>query len=315
MVKKYSKENVEDWNKFCASSKIPMFMFNRGYMDYHSNRFIDSSLMFFDDDEMIGVFPASKSCNTLISHGGLTYGGIISSISMKQSKMNECVVLLLDYCANNGIKKLIYKFIPHIYHCVPSEEDMYSLSRYNPLMYKVEASTVIDLSNPQKMPKGRKAQITRAKREGVLVHQCTTFEEFKTFIDLENIVLKERHQTKAVHSADELYLLYTRFPDNIHLFAGKKDGKILSGVVLYEYDYVIHTQYMAASEEGRVIGALDYTVKTIIDIYKDKKKWLDFGISTEEKGAILNEGLIYQKESFGGRTNVCTTWEIEVSNL
>lgn len=40
--------------------------------------------------------------------------------------------------------------------------------------------------------------------------------------------------------------------------------------------------------------------------------WLDFGISTEHGRIYLNEGLISQKEGFGGRTGVYETWKIDL---
>lgn len=49
-----------------------------------------------------------------------------------------------------------------------------------------------------------------------------------------------------------------------------------------------------------------------MDEYKDKVRYLDFGISTEDSGKVLNEGLISQKESFGGRTVVYQTWELVI---
>lgn len=69
---------------------------------------------------------------------------------------------------------------------------------------------------------------------------------------------------------------------------------------------------MAANDLAREIGALDLTIKTVLDEYSGNKLWLDFGISTENHGRYLNEGLISQKEGFGGRTNVYECYEVEV---
>ena len=311
-VQDYNEGLKTVWDDFCNSSKTPMFMFHRNYMDYHSDRFYDSSLLFYDDDKLVGIFPASISGNLLVSHGGLTYGGLIQSTSAKQERVIECIDTLVEYCKSRDIDNVIYKFIPHIYHEVPSEEDVYAISRLSYEIFKIEASTVIDLENPLKMPKGRKAQISRARREGVEVKKCTDYLDFSTFIDLENTVLNERHQTKAVHTAEELYLLYSRFPNNIHLYGGFINREMISGVVLFEYNNAIHTQYMANSELGRNIGGLDLIIKTIMDEFCCSKKWLDFGISTEKMGSVLNEGLISQKEGFGGRTNVYCTWRINI---
>lgn len=53
-------------------------------------------------------------------------------------------------------------------------------------------------------------------------------------------------------------------------------------------------------------------IATIIEKYKQEKMWLDFGISTEHGRIYLNEGLISQKEGFGGRTGVYETWKIDL---
>ena len=46
--------------------------------------------------------------------------------------------------------------------------------------------------------------------------------------------------------------------------------------------------------------------------YKENKKWLDFGMSTEHGKVYLNEGLCSQKEGFGGRTGVYEIWELKI---
>ena len=192
----------------------------------------------------------------------------------------------------------------------PAEEDRYALFRNQAVLERVEASTVINLSEPIKMPKGRKAQISRARREGVLIEELESLEDFNIFIDLENSVLSEHHATKAVHTGGELKLLHDRLPQNVHLFAAIYENEMIAGTVVYEYKHVIHTQYMAANDAARQIGALDLAVNTVLEKYKDSKLWMDFGISTEDGGHYLNEGLISQKEGFGGRTNVYEMWRI-----
>ncbi|MEF2838219.1 MAG: GNAT family N-acetyltransferase [Oscillospiraceae bacterium] len=281
-------------------------------MDYHKDRFQDHSLLFYDDSELIAILPMSQREQTLTSHGGLTYGGFIIGSKMKQHTMNECFDALLRYSRENYIQKIVYKTIPHIYHEQPAEEDRYALFVNNASVLKVEASTVVNLKQPLKMPKGRKAQISRAKREGVVVQELTAPEDFDRFIALENEVLSQRHETKAVHTGAELALLHSRFPEQLRLLGAMKDGELIAGSVIFIYGQVVHTQYMAASDTARQIGALDLTVSTILETYRNDKLWLDFGISTEDGGRYLNEGLIAQKEGFGGRTNIYETFTMDL---
>ncbi len=307
-IKKYSESDKEIWNAFLNKSKNGIFMFNRNFMEYHKDRFTDNSLLFYNENKLISIMPANIKDGILTSHGGLTYGGFITSNDMKQHYMNDCFSSLKEYAIKNNIKEIIYKHIPHIYHKQPAEEDLYSLYYNSAQILKIEASTVLDLQNPLKMPKGRKAQITRARREGVLINESN---DFDTFINLENQVLK-RHETKAVHTSQELSLLNSFFPENIKLFGAFYNGHLIAGTILFIYENSIHTQYMAANEFAREIGALDLTIAYVIEKYKETKKWLDFGISTEDSGKYLNEGLISQKEGFGGRTDIYQTWKINV---
>lgn len=309
---RYTDDKAEIWNSFNKQSKNPLFMFDRSYMDYHKDRFIDHSLLFFDDDKLISILPLSEHEDALISHGGLTYGGFITDTKMKQHTMMDCFNELIKYAKENGFKSIRYKCIPHIYHEQPAEEDRYALFANNARLVAIDVSTYVNLANPLKMPKGRKAQISRAKREGVVVEELTTLDDFNKFIEIENEVLIERHDVHAVHTGEELKLLHDRLPDNVHLFAAIKDENMIAGIIVYEYDHVVHTQYMAANEEARVIGALDLAVATIIEKYKGSKKWLDFGISTEHGKIYLNEGLCSQKERFGGRTGVYEIWELKI---
>ena len=309
-IRQYTDNDREIWNSFVAHSKNGLFMFDRNYMEYHKDRFEDNSLMFFDEkNELVSLLPATKKEGILISHGGLTFGGFITDDSMKQHHMNDLFDTLKDYMKQNGFSKIIYKSIPHIYHKQPAEEDLYSLFYADARILKVEASTVINFHQPLKMPKGRKAQVGRARREGVEIKES---DDFESFINLENQVLQERHDTKAVHSAEELKLLKERFPNNIKLLGAFYKDELIACSVLFINDKVVHTQYMAANDTAREIGALDFTIATVIETYKESKDWLDFGISTENGGHYLNEGLISQKEGFGGRTNIYQTWKIVV---
>lgn len=311
-IKKYDASLAKQWNEFCREVKTPLFMFDRNYMDYHSNRFVDHSLLFYECDKLIAILPANEAEDKLISHGGLTYGGLLFDRSVKQHTINDVIRELISYMNNKGFRELIYKAIPHIYHEQPAEEAVYSLFQAGAVLSAVSASTVVKLSDPIQMPKGRKAQISRARREGVSVSCLAEKQDYERFIELENEVLTERHGIKAVHTAEELFMLHERFSDKIHLFGAIYEDKMIAGTVIYEYGQVIHTQYMASNSQGRQIGALDLAIATIKEKYRDSKLWLDFGISTEEDGKVLNEGLIAQKEGFGGRTNVYELWTLKL---
>lgn len=308
LIRQYNKKtDFETWNSFNEYSKNGSFLFHRNFMDYHADRFEDNSLLFYEDDELIALLPASIHKNELCSHGGLTYGGFITNDRMKQPKMLKCFDALKLYMQERSILKLLYKATPYIYHKYPADECLYALFISNAKLVKTEPSSTIFLPDAYKMPKGRKALISRAKRERVVVFES---DDFDSFIELENQVLENRHNTKAVHTAKELQVLKSYFKDEIRLYIAKCGEELLAGVLIFEYPALVHTQYMANSDKGCNVGALDLLIYELIQKYAVSKTYLDFGISTECGGMILNEGLCAQKEGFGGRTVCYQTWEV-----
>ncbi|EAK6756860.1 GNAT family N-acetyltransferase [Campylobacter coli] len=295
----YITNKKDTWNNFNKDAKNGLFMFDRNYMDYHSDRFMDNSLMFYEDEKLIALLPCNVVENILYSHQGLTFGGFIVDENMKQGKMLECFEVLKEYMKENNFKKLIYKSIPYIYHKIPAQEDLYALFRNKAELFRVDCSTTIDLQNVLKMSDLRKRCIKKAQKNKV---EITSSEDFNIFLILLNSVLQKQHGVNAVHSVEELKLLYSRFPQNIKLFVAKFNGEIIAATLVFIYENLVHTQYLAANEKAREIGALDLLIKTLMDEFAKSKKYFDFGISTENGGEFLNHGLISQKEGFGGRS-------------
>lgn len=156
----------------------------------------------------------------------------------------------------------------------------------------------------------RKRGAKKAKKNSLNVKQST---DFKTYIGLLAKVLEEHHGTKPVHTADELTLLASRFPDIIKLYvAFDSVGTMFAGVVIFDCGQTVHAQYIANSNEGREIGALDLVFDYLINEYSSGKKYFDFGISTENSGKFLNGGLISQKEGFGGRGIIYDFYSLEI---
>ncbi|MBT0741460.1 acetyltransferase [Campylobacter lari] len=300
-IKKYNFNLKDIWNNFNRNAKNGLFMFDRNYMDYHSDRFIDNSLMFYEDEKLIALLPCNATEDILYSHQGLTFGGFIVDKNMKQNKMLECFEVLKKYMKENNFKKLIYKCVPYIYHKIPAQEDLYALFRNKAELFRVDCSTTIDLQNVCKMSDLRKRCIKKAQKYEVKI---ASSEDFNAFLVLLNSVLQKQHGVNAVHNTEELELLYSRFPQNIKLFVAKFNEEIIAATLLFIYENLVHMQYLAANEKAREIGALDLLIKTLMDEFAKIKRYFDFGISTENGGRFLNQGLISQKEGFGGRSVV-----------
>ena len=120
-IKRYTKESHRKWDVLVNSSHNGTFLFNRNYMEYHSSRFVDHSLIISIDDCPIALLPATVHEDEIRSHGGLTYGGIICDHRMNQVLMLKIFENVCEYYERIGKKKLIYKPIPHMYHMKPRE--------------------------------------------------------------------------------------------------------------------------------------------------------------------------------------------------
>ena len=302
---KYTQDLQTDWNQFVATSKNGTFMLNRQYMDYHSDRFEDCSLMFVEKERVFAVFPANvvREKAMIGSHMGLTYGGLIMGTEINAARVLEAFDLLKQhYRKEYGAKTLYYKAIPYIYHNQASDEAEYALYRNGAKLMAQGLSSCVNLKDPIPYERSRRNALKKAAKNGLTVELSEDYENYWTILQ---DVLGKRHGLIPVHSAAELRLLATRFPENIKLFVVKgEDGQIIAGTYIYIYNNVVHTQYMTATDQSRHTGALDLLVDFLIARYAPTHQYLDFGISTEDHGRMLNEGLIYQKEGFGGR-GVC----------
>lgn len=308
-IVKYSSEKRNEWNKFLYESKNGLFLFDRDYMEYHSDRFVDFSLMIYKRDELITLLPANIEENVFVSHGGLTFGGFISNSRMTVSEMLMIFGETINYLKIHSIGKIVYKCIPYIYHLIPAEEDRYALFRNEARLFRRDVTSTIYL---QKKLSFQKLRCRSIKKAVSAILKVKKVDDFKSYWNILEANLAKMHNTKPVHSLEEIKYLYSKFPDNIKLFASYQDNTILAGVVIYESTNVAHAQYIASSEKGREIGALDMIFSFLVNEYYQNKKYFDFGISTENKGIYLNKGLIFFKEGFGARAVVHDFYEVNI---
>lgn len=304
-IRRYRREDKELWNSFVSKARNATFLFDRNYMDYHADRFDDNSFMFYHKGKLKAVLPANVAGDTLYSHQGLTYGGLLLDKKATVEDVLECFDSMNSWLRENGISKVVYKALPWIYQQYPSEEDLYALTWKckAQLISRNIASTIV-IDNKLKFAESRKSGIRKALSLNIEVGESNDVDGFWHVLE-DN--LGNRYNAKPVHTASEMKLLMSRFPNNIRLYVAKMNGEIVGGTLIYVTPQVVHTQYISASVEGKKHGALDLLFDYIINKVYANCRYFDFGKSTEQGGAYLNEPLIFQKEGFGGR-GVCYDW-------
>ena len=312
-IEQYNDSMSGLWDDAVRASRNGTFLHLRGYMDYHRDRFVDSSLVARDDERIVALLPACREGDTLYSHRGLTYGGwLVPSRHFDVTTMLELWNKATDLLRGIGIANIVYKAVPHIYHNYPCEEDLYALFRAGAQLVESNISATIDLDEPLSFDRGNKRNVNLAIKNGVVVGESTRWADYWHVLDS---LLMEKYDRHPVHTLEEIDLLRSRFPENIKLFTATQGDEILAGVVMYFCgNEVAHSQYIASTERGRELKALTLLFDHLIkEAAQAGFRYFDFGISTEDGGRYLNEGLVRQKCRLGGRGIVYNTYKLTIN--
>lgn len=306
-VRPYTPQDCEAWDNLVTLSAGGTFLFMRRYMEYHADRFTDHSLLVCRHDTPIALLPANRRGDTLVSHEGLTYGGLITRPETTTSQILDVFEALAAYLRHEGIKRLVYKCVPYIYQQYPHAGDLYALYKLGARRTACNLSATLEPAHHPAFAQLRRRCIKKAVNAGVTL---TESDSYASFWEILSDNLHTRFDTRPVHSLAEIELLHARFPQQIRLHTALLEGETVAGTVVYDTGTVAHTQYISASPQGKATGALDLLFAHLINEVYASRRYFDFGISTEENGSYLNHGLMTQKEGFGARGTVYEIYEV-----
>lgn len=309
----YSSELKQDWDRVVASARNSVFQHFRDYMDYHSDRFCDCSVMAQDSrGRFIAALPAHSVGDTVCSHRGLTFGGWIMTDRCDMLAMMEIWTAMTEYYKSLGFKKLYYRPAPYIYHRYPADEDIYALSRAGGNIDSCQVASVVDLHSPLGFDMAYRQSVRKAVKAGVDIEKSNDYAAFWQILEE---LLCHKHDATPVHTIGEIELLHDRFPDNIVLYTAKQNDELLAGVVMYYCGNAAHSQYTATTEHGRQQRVLPLMYQQIMEDAKFRGvRYFDFGTSNLDSGRILNEGLVRQKCSFGARAVAYTAYILSLNS-
>lgn len=297
---------AERWDALCAASPMATFLHTRRFLSYHGERFDDRSLVICDDDgTWLGLIPAAVHPNdpqTVVSHPGITYGGVLHSGALRGERMIEALQQAARTWAALGHTQLLYKAVPVIYHQAPAQDDLYALFRLGAVRTRCDLSCTIELTpGSGNWPRSeRRSRSIRKAAKQALHHEQGTH-HLPALWDVLCTNLASRHEARPVHSLSEITLLAQRFPGHIGCHVARLDDQVVAGVVSFCHGRVMHAQYIAASEAGHAACALDGLMAHLIDTARAQGlRHFDFGISNEDQGRHLNSGLYRFKAEFGG---------------
>jgi hypothetical protein len=314
-VRRYSSDYINEWNNFLSKAKNSSFLFDRNFMDYHSDRFIDYSLMIFDNNQLVAIIPANINEAELISHQGLSYGGIILLDNLKFVQVIFIVKEVLIYLKNNQIKTFLLKFIPRMYHTRPCDELDWLMFKLIAKTYRRDTALVIDIRSFQiPYQERRKRSIKKGAQLNILIKEgVEELEPYWKNVLIPNLYAK--HSVAPVHSLAEIKLLASRFPDNIKQHNIYLDNVIVAGCTMFINKQVAHAQYISGTDIGKDSGCLDLLFDHLIKNEYSQYNYFDFGICNENGGHFINKGLLDWKEGFGARTIAHDFYEVDVNNV
>ena len=304
-VRPYAAADANTWDALVERSRNGNLLHRRGYMDYHADRFVDQSLIVEKHGEAVAVFPANIQDKLVTSHGGLTYAGLISTAAVRAESTLAVFGQIADHYRALGVERVIYKAVPHIFHACPAEEELYALHRLGARLRRRDLSSVIALREAFHFTQERQREVNKARKSGIDLRTGVDPADFHALLT----TVLHQHDTRPTHSLAELRLLQARFPQHIVLHEARRGGALLAGALVYDFGRVVHTQYLAASEEGRRLNTLSLLLAELIGGVYANRSYFSFGISTEHEGRVLNRGLVAQKERFGARAIVHDFYE------
>jgi hypothetical protein len=304
-------EDDAAWDELVRNSLNGTFLHSRRYLGYHGDRFVDlSRQMFSAKGALVGVFPAAEGPEgVVVSHPGITYGGIVQGGEIRGEAMIEALRTLAAEYASAGFRTLRYKAVPVIYQRTPVQDDLYALFRLRGERVRCDLSAT--MLPDQAIPPAslRTRRLKKARAQGLTVRQAPVTEFWPVLEES----LRSRYGATPVHSIEEIAHLSTLFPDEISCWGVFQADEMLAGVVLYHAGPVDHAQYIASTSRGYDASALDVLFAELIERSTSRGRLFDFGTSNEQQGWVLNESLYWFKRSFGAGGVAYETYEIDLT--
>ena len=298
LVRPYHHSDYQIWNSFIGQAKNATFLFHRDFMDYHKDRFKDFSLLIYDEQKLIAVLPANRVGNSVYSHQGLTYGGLVYSKKTNGEAVGIIIDHIIDFLTKDRCKLFYYKPIPTFYFPMGNGESDFFLVKKGAFLERKEMNLAIDFSRPLTISKSKLKHFRRIEEVDL---EIVEEQDFTSFWDL---VLQPRllHKYNAfpVHSLSEIASLKQSFPDNIKQFSVYHDKQIIAGITLFVSATIVKSQYGATTEKGERMRALDYLFINLINHYKHSGKlFFDMGIVNDDNINGYSVGLLQQKQELG----------------
>ncbi len=317
----YTGTFEKKWDAFVQTARNGTIFHTRKFLSYHpAERFTDASLLLMDGENIVGLLSAaSKDDNgkkMLVAHPGASYGGLVVDSTASVEDTGVMMDAVLEYAKKEKFAGVsLLRLAPASLQTMYSEDQLYWAFQKGFTMTRCEMDGAIDVSRLAEKDileslNGKcRNMVRQAERAGITVKLS---DDFKTFWPILEGVLKGRHGTKPTHTYEEIQKLHDLLPEGFRLLAAYEGKQMVGGIVLITINSgALYTLYMAqeyASQQKHPMHVL--LTEAIRLAIQEKRRVLHLGVSTEDGGKKINEGLFFFKESFGCKPVRRESWEI-----
>lgn len=319
----YTDDKAKQWDDFVSFSRNGTIFHTQKFLSYHpEKRFEDASILFLDGEKLVGVLPAAlreeAGKKILVSHPGASYGGPVLHSDVSVTETGEMMKALADHAKSKKYADIsMLRLSPVSLQKAYSEDPQYWMFQQGYHMSRCEMDGAIDLSrlSEEKILESLSGKcrnmVRQAERAKIEVKLSNDFDAFWPVLES---VLVQRHGAKPTHTLVEIKKLHALLPQGFRCLTAHMEGKIVGGIVLVTiHGEALYTLYMGqeyASQQFHPMHLL--LVEAIRLCLKEKRRVLHLGVSTEDGGTKVNEGLFFFKESFGCKPVRRESWEIQL---
>ncbi len=323
-LRKYKAEDESIWDELVDGSVNGTIFHTQKFISYHpDNRFEDSSLMFYKGEKLIAVFPAaiisdSDNKKILKSHPGASYGGIVFLDTPSLELCFQTFELLEDFAKAENFSGIEFRHAPKIFNKYPVDQTEFAMVHLGYLREAEELSTCYYLPDfigfsggeiISQFKLNNKRNLRKSINSNLDFGWIESENNIKSFYKILENNLK-KHDTKPVHSLDEIKKLIKLFPERVRIAGAFLGEELLAGSLLFKVNQSSwHIFYSALDYKKSDYHPIHFLIYKLIKHFsEDKITWLNYGISTENGGKTINHDLFRFKEGFAGKGIIRTYW-------
>lgn len=305
----YGPLDRKDWDRVADKARNGHFMFRRDFMEYHADRIADASYLLRRGRKLVALLPAHVRERTLVSHGGLSFGGWVQAPGCRHVDLVTGFDLLRKEMKRLGLGRLIYSPSPYPYHLEPCDDDLFLLQTLGAKCSHVKLAAILSNSAIERRTKRFSQPLRRA--ESLCPGHIEETGNVDMFWEGLTTFLKVRHKAQPVHSAEEMKFLRNRFPKNIRMFVFRQSSETLAGELVFLSRNALRFQYGFYLSENPQ-ACLSFRLQEWIRLRPDMQRpWIDLGTSMDPMTGELNLQLHLNKENFGAHGVLMQTWTWE----